>query len=382
MLSDQLCGPHSAVITRLRDLARREGLLDRRHIVINAGEGTSGTESLDDYVKCCGLTSLKWTSHGTIMRQLNNKPSSEWRTLNFSRSFQNFDYVSDTPISSIAPHLLAHFPNARVLLSTRNATQWVESRIRFNSGVLPQPLSWWGGINSPRAKDPAAREFAALAYTAQNALVACLTPPERFLEVPLHRLCDTGLQRRVAALLGSPCAGCMMPRCPEERARLERCEAGARARGSTSPKHHHCDALVKKEQSRLAGQNRLAWTSARTHDENGRGGEGDGGEGGSEGGGGEGGGGEGGGEGGGDDGGGDGGGGEGGGLHDALLDAFTRCAQSPAVVSSADAIELLPLLLQLPRNGRHVRGDRCERWDAPLEHVDARAVLQLERAAG
>ena len=142
MLSDQLCGPHSAVITRLRDLARREGLLDHRHIVINAGEGTSGTESLDDYVKCCGLTSLKWTSHGTIMRGLSGKPSSEWRTLNFSRSFQNFDYVSDTPTSSIAPHLLAHFPNARVLLSTRNATQWVKRRMAWNSGRDLAPMGW------------------------------------------------------------------------------------------------------------------------------------------------------------------------------------------------------------------------------------------------
>ena len=64
MLSNQLCGAQSPVITRLRELAKRENLLDEREIVINPGEGTAGTTSLDTFVMCCGLKSLKVHSSG------------------------------------------------------------------------------------------------------------------------------------------------------------------------------------------------------------------------------------------------------------------------------------------------------------------------------
>ena len=203
-----------------------------------------------------------------VLRKINDMPPTRWRTFNFSSHFSNHDYVSDTPMSSVAPYLLAHFPNARVLLSTRNATQWVTSRTRAHptgqfTRLVPRPLRWWSDDKKNDATDPAQQEFAALAYVAQNALVACLAPPERFVEVPLDRLCDAGLQRRIAALLGSPCTGCLMPRCPEQLAKHEKCEA--EAQGSKRPTHH-CAAIISKEQSQHAAQNRLAWAAARKPD--------------------------------------------------------------------------------------------------------------------
>jgi hypothetical protein len=55
--------------------------------------------------------------------------------------FEPFAGVSDEPITQYFPYILRAYPNARVILSSRNATAWVNSRQKKHP-MSPMPFSF------------------------------------------------------------------------------------------------------------------------------------------------------------------------------------------------------------------------------------------------
>lgn len=212
------CGtPFPPTIASLREQARLSGLLSSRRLIINPGEGTSGTTVLGNYAECCGLRVLHWNG---LSRQLAWLGPRHYGGLNLSSKFADLDYVSDTPINAMFPYILAAFPEAVVLHSTRVTSAWVHSR-NANHPTASRAMSWLfsRGQTDPTYAfsrgdaDGAPTGRDALAYDAHNSFVRCMVPRERYLEVPLSHLCEPGLQADIHRVLRSTCRGCRMGQC-------------------------------------------------------------------------------------------------------------------------------------------------------------------------
>ena len=137
--------------------------------------------------------------------------------------------MSDTPISALFPYLLAAFPNALVLHSTRDALAWVPSR-REDHKNAAVPLSWLFEKNQADSKDPAKGAFttgksddilAAFSYSAEVSFVRCMVPADQYFELLMSSLCDHNLNERIRRAMGVQCTGgCRMGHCNET---LEEC---------------------------------------------------------------------------------------------------------------------------------------------------------------
>ena len=55
--------------------------------------------------------------------------------------FNNFDGISDEPITQFFPYIMRAYPNAKVILTTRNTTDWVRSRQK-NHPMSPLPFTF------------------------------------------------------------------------------------------------------------------------------------------------------------------------------------------------------------------------------------------------
>ena len=96
------CAPLAA---KLRDRAQRSGWLSERRLIVNAGEGTTGTSSLNEYARCCGLRTLKWPAES--LHSVSRVSPRSWRDLNLSAALDGADFVSDTPVGALLPYILA-----------------------------------------------------------------------------------------------------------------------------------------------------------------------------------------------------------------------------------------------------------------------------------
>ena len=133
-----VCGtPPTKAVQALRLRYEVENRTSARRLVLNPGEGTTGTTSLDEFAQCCGLATCKGGMQE--IRILRTAPEL-WPQLNFSDELQ-CDFASDTPHAYDWPYVLATFPNAFVVHTTRDATAWVRSR-KTKRERSPRPFSW------------------------------------------------------------------------------------------------------------------------------------------------------------------------------------------------------------------------------------------------
>lgn len=138
---------------------------------------------------------------------------------NFDEVVGDFDAVSDVPIALFTPELLAAYPDAKVILTTRSPEKWVESMLStiwrahswwtwdwialFNPGLIQgfrtcDTLVWDAFMNSsagrlglsPARRDyftPEYRDLAMQRFHEHNDFVKGLIPQEKLLEFqPQH----------------------------------------------------------------------------------------------------------------------------------------------------------------------------------------------------
>ena len=139
------------------------------------------------------------------MKRLRSLGSAERQGFDFD-VFGNFDGVADLPVPQLFPYLIRTYPNAKVVLSLRNASEWVASRAKKKSG--PRALALLGanaslvGIDSLTKSSDRTHGFNnvaedVLAYELHNTLVRCLVQPRNLLEVNLFETSDDVVRRRI-----------------------------------------------------------------------------------------------------------------------------------------------------------------------------------------
>lgn len=245
LASAQVAEPacHDWVAAQVADWAQAAPCKRRRPLVLVAGEGKTGTTSVAYALASLGLTA----GHSSGVYRCSRRPRPgrpcegevvEDRVLSRryddlrvalkflesgsydSHDFCQFDFldaVADVPIPQLFPFIYeAHGSDTRVILTVRNATQWVQRRMAWNSGRDLAPMGWVFGHSLAELELRSSRtqvgvvarrslKAAAWAYLAEAAMVMCTVPPDRLLVLDVFRKhSGISLLQRLATLLWGP----------------------------------------------------------------------------------------------------------------------------------------------------------------------------------
>mmetsp|Transcript_73804 Transcript_73804/g.163152 ORF Transcript_73804/g.163152 Transcript_73804/m.163152 type:complete len:282 (-) Transcript_73804:87-932(-) len=143
-----------------------EWWVSQKPLVINVGEGTTATTWLHEDMKDLGFNS----KHGQFLAHA--MPG-----IVGTSQVDMFDYITDTPTSSLTWQLLRSHPKALFLMTMRDPVEWRDSRIKDHIGEpdLTQGLPC-GVASLLDANNPAAET-----YVAYSAWAKCVIPEDRFL---------------------------------------------------------------------------------------------------------------------------------------------------------------------------------------------------------
>ena len=194
-----------------------------KQLIIGAGAGSTGTHSLYNWLCEMGFTAVHWSKTcgqisetGVVYEWANNhtnplidlEPSG--RDAFDYTLFDGADAVSEYPFPSYFSYLLRDHPDAYVILTVRNATEWVHKREHDHPTTPMVGLSEEASmraIETRAASDKRARpstrrmEDSVAAYERHNALVRKLAPPSRLLEMNVFDEPDVVLKRRLREFL-------------------------------------------------------------------------------------------------------------------------------------------------------------------------------------
>ena len=199
-------------------------------LIIGAGEGTTGTHTVAKLMSSTGSPARTVAHWEAVYGN-----STQWKKGSRSEASQayvglrkrlmaltpperaHFDYdvfdaydgVADTPIPELFPYIYRTYPQARVILSVRNASEWVDSRVRHHP-TSPRPFALFDAsmeiIKNRKKKDRTSRNSlnpsdSALAFAMQNMLVRCLVPSHKLLVVDVFNTPDAVLREQIRAFL-------------------------------------------------------------------------------------------------------------------------------------------------------------------------------------
>lgn len=194
------------------DFTRAANRNDTKMHFFGAGYGTTGTRSLHTALQLMGFTGehadLKGLYRKMIYKVLGirGRPNANCKQQlkdMFPSSFKyDKDYILDTPVAELFLDLYWTFPDAKFILTTRSAEQWVKSRIgHHDSGeaaVLEEPCN----LHMASFTDQELTNM----YLYHNDLVRCVVPKERLFEInvfedPPEKLRELG--KTLALFLGA-----------------------------------------------------------------------------------------------------------------------------------------------------------------------------------
>jgi len=173
-----------------------------RQIIFGAGVGTTGTRSLKvalgalgaRVVHCCNtpaVTSIM-APYGLGASLEDRKPMSNKEILECRAALHSFNYASmpvhtdafmDTPVAEVFLNLFLAYPRAKVILTTRNATEWVATRIKHHALNGFAPMQEPCGLFMQYPRDTFDVEELERLFELQNDLVRCLVPQQQLLEI-------------------------------------------------------------------------------------------------------------------------------------------------------------------------------------------------------
>ena len=201
-------------------------------LIIGAGEGTTGTHTVAKLISVTASPARTVAHWGEVYGR-NAKVSKQGNVRNSSKEayvglrkrlmaltpperahfdydvFDAYDGVTDVPIPQLFPYIYRTYPQARVILSVRNASEWVDSRVRHHP-TSPRPFALFDAsveiIMNRKIDDRSSRPSlnpsdSALAFAMHNMLVRCLVPPHKLLVVDVFNTPDAVLREQIRAFL-------------------------------------------------------------------------------------------------------------------------------------------------------------------------------------
>lgn len=202
----KLCEQFQASMLSLKE----SGIEASTHpLIVMTGQGTTATGSVTEalakmglqighFHRCHGCTQwnrVKWKRiHKHLMHATINTVSHK-----VIRELESLDGVGDQPINTLLPEILRVFPHSRVLLTTRNPTKWVESRVRNHGedavplvpAAIPHQQIRSEGPERLRNRGLSRRELIYM-FGVQNIVSACLGVTNQFLHMDVFSYnCDS-----------------------------------------------------------------------------------------------------------------------------------------------------------------------------------------------
>jgi hypothetical protein len=196
-------------------------------LIIGAGEGTTGTHTVAKLISDTASPARTVAHWGVVYgrnatvskheasqayvglrKRLMALTPSERAHFDYD-VFDAYDGVADTPIPQLFPYIYRTYPQARVILSVRNASEWVDSRVRHHP-TSPRPFALFDAsveiIMNRKIDDRSSRPSlnpsdSALAFAMHNMLVRCLVPPHKLLVVDVFNTPDAVLREQIRAFL-------------------------------------------------------------------------------------------------------------------------------------------------------------------------------------
>jgi len=164
-------------------------------VILGAGFGTTATRSLAAFARQLGLAVHHckqgkreeipefWMRLMNITSMLDPQGLdgclSTLDVLNFSEAFdQGNDLLLDTPMAEHFLDFYAVSPQSKVILTNRNAVDWVKARLQWDETMVAPLHSPCGMKLAPMSPEMAVR-----LYEAHNRLVRCIVPPEKLTEI-------------------------------------------------------------------------------------------------------------------------------------------------------------------------------------------------------
>mmetsp|Transcript_89918 Transcript_89918/g.160001 ORF Transcript_89918/g.160001 Transcript_89918/m.160001 type:complete len:257 (-) Transcript_89918:42-812(-) len=201
--------------------------------VLGGGYGTTGTRSVADFTKTLGLKTHHWTptDYPALFWQYlcqaafafpekavpcrfeglteaddfpmfstqaeKNTCAEKLNEFDFSAPFDSYDVMLDFPTAEFFLDFYAVSPHSKVILTVRPGSDWVVSRQEHIGSQLP--------IQSPcgSSLENANASVAAQVFEAHNALVRCMVPEGKLLEMNLFNGTEVD-SAVVAEFLGHP----------------------------------------------------------------------------------------------------------------------------------------------------------------------------------
>ena len=140
---DTLCAPTTRLLDELRAELRSVQRTSDRPIVLDPGQGSTATRVVSSVLRDgFGLRVAHFASH--LLRL--QAPPYKYGLLDWPKLLGPHDAVLDLPIPELLPWLLAAFPNALIVHTTREPLDWARSRATHHPNS-PKPLS---GLCAPR----------------------------------------------------------------------------------------------------------------------------------------------------------------------------------------------------------------------------------------
>ena len=192
-------------------------------LIIGAGEGTTGTHTVARLISRTASPARTVAHWEVVYGNRSSEASQAYVGLrkrlmaltpperaHFDYDvFDAYDGVTDEPIPQLFPYIYRTYPQARVILSVRNASEWVDSRVRHHP-ASPRPFALFDAsmeiIVNRKKKNRTSRPSlnpsdSALAFAMQNMLVRCLVPSHKLLVVDVFNTPDAVLREQIRAFL-------------------------------------------------------------------------------------------------------------------------------------------------------------------------------------
>ena len=140
---DTRCAASAHLLDELRAELRSFQRTSDKPIVLDPGQGSTATRAVAGVLRDgFGLRVSHFPWHLLRLKA----PPHEYGKLNWPKLLEPYDALLDVPIPELLPWLLAAFPNARIVHTTREPLDWARSRAVHHS-FYPKPLS---GLRAPR----------------------------------------------------------------------------------------------------------------------------------------------------------------------------------------------------------------------------------------
>jgi len=154
-----------------------------RPLIINAGEGSTGSSFMD-----CVYDELGFNSrHGVMTGQMGF--GSKGCEPSCTEGWDRYDYISDSPVQYQLWPLLKTHPDALVLLPTRDPAQW--QRARLDAHKDQGAADWYQAAPCGRAAHKLAHTDSPTSFVVYNVWVDCVVPPKNLFTYNLFDKSET-----------------------------------------------------------------------------------------------------------------------------------------------------------------------------------------------